>query len=370
MPYPQKTLSSLQASAWNDIVASNVMRGVPLLPRSILRVLSWMFANLVWGNYDYLSWCARQSVPWTAEAENLDAWAALRGVYKKNATAASGLIVFSGCAPGTVLDSGTAVMRADGVSYTTLAPATAGADGSLSVSVLADAVGADGNCDSGTLFALLTSIDGMPSTGAASGPLIGGADVEQDNVFRTRMLQAYASRDGGGRNADYIEWATAVPGVTRAWCNPNGAGIGSVVIYVMLDAAQATHNGFPQGSNGAASDETRSASAEGDQLVVANTIRPSQPVTALVLVCAPIPFPIDIVLTDAMSITSSQLASMQNALADLYMRIGSPLGSSIPESTIEGALISTGATFTLVYPAGPVSIPLGYLPVVGALSAK
>ncbi|MGO2957412.1 MAG: baseplate J/gp47 family protein [Acetobacter sp.] len=370
MPYPRKTLSSLQASVWNDIVSSNVVRGLSLLSRSVLRPLSWAFANLAWSNDDYIAWCFRQSVPWTAEAENLDAWAALRGIYKKDAMAASGLVLFTGCAPGTELAAGTAIMRADGVSYTTSDLAIAGGGGPLFAPVVCDTNGASGNCDGGIAFVLLTAVDGMPSSGVSSGPITGGADIEQEADFRTRMLKAYASRDGGGRQDDYVEWATAVAGVTRAWCNPNGAGIGSVVLYFMLDDAQAAHAGFPQGGNGVASADPRYVTATGDQLTVANAIRVSQPVTALVVVCAPLPFPIDVILSDLAPSTSGQLSAMQSALGDLYVRNGSPLGSVISQSAIEEALLSTGASFTLISPSGPISVPLGYLPVTGAMGGK
>ncbi|MCI1794969.1 MAG: baseplate J/gp47 family protein [Acetobacter lovaniensis] len=369
MPYPQKTLSELQASSWSDIVSSNIMRGVSIFPRSVLNRLSWMFSNLVWGNYDYIGWCYRQAVPWTAEDENLDAWAALRGIYKKDATLASGTVLFSGCTPGVELAANTAVLRADGLSYFTSSVAVAGSDGVLNAEVTCDTAGADGNCDNGTGFALLTAQDGIPAAGIASGSFTGGADAEQDGPFRTRMLKAYAARDGGGRADDYVEWATAVAGVTRAWCNPNGAGSGSVVVYVMLDKAQAAHDGFPQGTNGAATAEPRYTTATGDQLAVANAIQPNRPVTALVIVCAPAPFPINVTLADLSPSTPDQLADMKAALADLYVRNGTPLGMTIPQSDIEEALLSTGASFTLSAPVGPVVVPLGALPTVGVVAS-
>ncbi|MCP1221324.1 baseplate J/gp47 family protein [Acetobacter orientalis] len=370
MPYPRKTLSSLQASVWSDIVTSNVVRGLSLLSRSILRPLSWAFANLAWSNDDYIAWCYRQCVPWTAEGENLDAWAALPGVYKKDATAASGIVLFSGCVPGTELAAATAIMRADGVSYATSGLAVAGADGTLSASVACDTTGADGNCDSGIAFALLTAVPGMPSSGLSSGAMTGGADIETEAAFRTRMLKAYASRDGGGRQDDYVEWATAVAGVTRAWCNPSGAGSGSVVVYAMLDDAQATHNGFPQGANGAATNEPRYTTATGDQLSIANAIRLNQPVTALVVVCAPWPYQIDVKLSDLSANASVQIEAIRAALADLFVRSGTPLGMTIPQSDIEEAVLSTGVSFTLSAPLGPTNVPLGSLPVVGEVSAE
>lgn len=367
MPYQQPTLSDLQSQTLNDIVATNITQGRALFPRSILRSLTWAFSNLVWGNYDYLAWCFRQAVPFTATDENLDGWGALRDITRKDAAAASGQIQFTGCTQGKGLPSGTVIMRADGLDYASTADAAVDATGNLLVPVTCQSTGATGNCDAGTGFSLLTATSGIPAQGTAYAAITGGADQETDSEFRTRVLTAFASRDGGGRQYDYVEWAEAVTGVTRAWCNSNGFGAGTVVIYTMFDDAQAAHGGYPQGTDGSATDETRYAVATGDQLAVANAIYAEQPVTALVISCAPQPYPIDIQLRDLSPSTTAQIAAMQTALADLYVREGTPLGMTLEQSDIEDALLSTGASFTFVSPAGPVSIPVGSLPATGTL---
>lgn len=367
MPYQQPTLSDLKAQGLNDIVATNITQGRALFPRSVLRALIWCFANLTWGNYDYLAWCYRQAVPFTATDENLDGWGAMRNVLRKDATIASGQIQFTGATPSAPLPSGTIIKRNDGVDYITTADATADASGNLTVAVSCQSSGAAGNCDAGTGFSLMTAISGLPAQATATAALTGGADQEADSEYRTRVLTAYASRAGGGRQSDYVEWAEDVAGVTRAWCDPLAFGAGTVSVYVMFDDAQAENGGYPQGTDGSASDETRYTVATGDQLTVANAIWTEQPVTALVAVCAPKPFPIDITVKNLSPNTTDQIAAMKTALSDLYFREGTPLGMTLEQSDIVDALTSTGASFTIVSPAGPVSIPVGSLPSVGAL---
>lgn len=369
MPYQQPALSDLQSQALNDIVSSNITKGLSLLPRSVLRTLAWCFSNLTWGNYDYLAYCYRQAVPFTATDENLDGWGAFRDILRKDATTASGQVQFTGCTPETPLPSGTVIMRADGVDYASTADATADASGTLTVPVTCQSTGATGNCDAGIAFSLLTSVEGIPAQGLTTAGMTGGADQETDSEYRTRVLTAFQSRAGGGRQSDYVEWAEAVAGVTRAWCNPLAFGAGTVTVYVMLDDAQEENGGYPQGTDGAASDETRYTLATGDQLTVANAIWDEQPVTALVAVCAPKPFPVDVSLANLSPNTTAQIAAMKTALSDLYFRSGTPLGMTLAQSDIEDALISTGATFTIVSPAGPVSVPVGSLPSVGNLVA-
>lgn len=369
MPYQQPTLSDLFNQGLNDVVASNVTAGRSLLSRSILRALVWMFSNLVWGNYDYLAYCYRQSVPFTAEDEAADAWGAMRGVVRKDATTAVISLISSGGGANVPLLAGTTINRSDGLAYATIVDTQTDANGSITCAVECSTSGASGNCDPGTGFVLANAIAGINATFTSVGTTTLGVDQEGDADYRTRYLQAYASRDGGGRVVDYVEWAEAVAGVTRAWCNPMGFGPGSVVVYPMFDVVRSAQNGFPQGSDGSASAETRYLTASGDQLTVANALQIERPVTALVVVCAPVGLPISLILADVPSGTST--SAIQAALADLYLRIGTPLGMSLSPASIESAILSTGAsTFTLVSPVVPVAIPVGSLPVIGTLEIQ
>jgi len=328
-----------------------------------------MFANLTWGNYDYQAYCYRQSVPFTAEDEAADAWGAMRGILRKDATSAVIALLSSGGSPGISLPAGTIINRSDGLSYVTQSAVQTDASGNVSCNVVCSQSGTAGNCSIGTGFTLANAITGINAAFTATASVTLGVDQEDDAEFRERYLAAYGSRDGGGRSVDYVEWAEAVPGVTRAWCNPMGFGAGTVVVYPMLDDVRSATSGFPQGTNGSGNGETRYPNATGDQLVVANAIQALRPVTSLVIVCAPVPQAIDIVIGDLPAGTLS--ASIQAALADLYLRIGTPLGMTLSPASIESAILSTGAaTFTLVSPVTPVAIPIGSLPVVGGLAVQ
>jgi len=371
MPYQQPTLSDLFAQAMNDVVATNVTTGRSLLSRSVLRVLAWVLSNLTWGNYDYIAWCYRQSVPWTATDENLDAWGALRGVTRKAATAAVVTLTSTGNVASTDLAAGTGLTRSDGLTFTTTSDATTDASGTVTCTAQCDTPGASGNTTAGMSFTLQAAVQGINAAFSASATVTAGADQESNDDLRSRIMQVYPSRDGGGRAVDYIKWALAVDGVTRAWCNPNGFGAGSVVIYAMLDQARAGSGGFPQGDNGAATDETRFTAATGDQLEIANALYPERPVTALVIVCAPIEAPINVALSGLAPSTAAQQAAIQAALADLYLRVGSPLGMALDPSAIESAILSTGATaFTMTSPSAPVQLPIGSIPVAGTLTVS
>ena len=276
------------------------------------------------------------------------------------------------------MPSGTPITRGDGIGYTTTADATV--SGNVVVApAIANAdptgqTGAFGNCIEGTTFTLATSINGVQSNGTAATAFTGGADIESEDSVMTAMLQAYQNVPQGGASEDYVTWALAVPGVTRAWCNPNGFGWGTVVVFTMFDNAEVAHGGFPQGNNGVATEETRSSSiATGDQLAVANSIFPKQPVTALVFSYAPAANPINFAFTGTGSWSSATKTAVQNAINSVFLQYGAPVTTEIPEVDIslinsEIAAISGTAGFVMTAPTANIPNVIGQMPTIGTIS--
>ncbi|WP_244158627.1 baseplate J/gp47 family protein [Caballeronia fortuita] len=319
------------------------------LRRTVLKVVGKVQAGMSNLQMGYLDWIAKQAVPFTAEDEYLEGWAALKKVYRKAATPAQLAASFAGVT-GTVLNAGTPVVRSDGATYTTAATATAGGTGTLSVTIVATTAGAAGNADPGTTVALGAAVPGLQSSGAITGTVSSGADVEDNDSLRNRMLAAYQNTPQGGDLNDYVGWALAVPGVTRAWVAPNGFGAGTVVIYTMWDVAEASHGGFPQGTNGCSQYDKgpggvpRGTVATGDQLVVADAIVNEQPVTALVYSCAPLANNLTFTLSGLLSASTATRAAIAAAISDVLFRNGDPRGGTINRSDIESAIASVSGT--------------------------
>jgi uncharacterized phage protein gp47/JayE len=157
------------------------------------------------------------------------------------------------------------------------------------------------------------------------------------------MLDAYASPPQGGAKSDYIEWALGVPGVTRCWPVPSGMGPGTIVLLFMMDDAQAAFGGFPQGTNGCATSETRDTPATGDQLALANSIFDRQPVTALVYAVAPIPNTIDLTIEGIPTASTSTKSAISDAVT-AALRIDAVPGGVTNVSSIEAAISSVAGT--------------------------
>lgn len=388
MPFSRPTLSDLRAQVLADIRA-----GLPgadsLLRFSNLNVLGTASAGLAHLHYGYLDYIALQATPYTATDEFLEAWAALKDVFREPATAATSPAVTWQGIPGTSLPTGTRVARGDGYVYATTAAGTVDVSGTVVVPVEAvlppidptnnpTGLGALGNSPSGTVLTLEAPVVGIQSSGTVTQPITGGADVENDDSLRARMLFAYQNPVSGGAEADYVAWARAVPGVTRAWCAPNGFGTGTVVVYVMLDQAEAANDGFPVGTDGVSQYDRgpgttgpRGTVAAGDQLIVANAIIDLQPVTALVYVCAPTKNTINFTITGLSSASASTKAAIASAIDAVLLAQGEPkAGSDVDLSSINAAIsaISGTAGFVITTPAINIANQTGKLPVRGTVS--
>lgn len=376
MPYARPTLAQLQTQVLQDIAAA-LEGSDPLLRFSNLNITGIALANLMQLVYGYLDWISQQAVPVTSSGEFLLAWAALKNVFQEPAEQATGSVSFPGT-NGVELESGTPITRGDGVPYTTTSTATV-TGGAVTVTAQCNAdptglTGAFGNCAEGTTFTLGTSIDGIQSGGTAATAFTDGVDIESEDSVMTRMLQAYQNVPQGGDAQDYVAWALAVPGVTRAWCNPYGMGAGTVVVYTMFDDTEAAFGGFPQGVSGVATNEPRATPiATEDLLAVANAIYETQPVTALVYSYAPVANPINYTFTGTSSWSAATKTAVLAAINSVYLQYGAPVTTSIPEIDIslinsEIGAISGTAGFVMTSPNANIPNVLGQMPTIGEVT--
>jgi uncharacterized phage protein gp47/JayE len=287
MAFVRPSLSDLIKRSLQNII-STLPKADALLRFSNLNVIGTVVAGMTHQHYGYLDYIALQATPYTATDEYLEAWGALRGVYRKAATQAIGTVKFSAVA-GAIIPNGTKIIRSDSQQYTVINSYQSADFIVVTIQALADPnglKGADGNSEAETQFSLGQSIPGVNSSGV-SGPIVGGADIETSEDFKSRVIAAYQSTPQGGAKNDYEVWATEVEGVTRAWCVPLVYGAGTVGVYFLVESSDSNPMGLPQGSNGVASGEERDTPATGDQLRVANYLYPLRPTTALVYGLSP-----------------------------------------------------------------------------------
>ena len=349
MPFNRPTLQDLIDRARADI-ESRLPGADAGLRRTLLGVLARMHSGSVHGLYGYLDWLARQVMPDTAEAEHLARWAAIWGVDRREAVAASGDVIFSGTS-GSVIPASTVLQRADGRAFATVADATI-VSGSATVGVLDTEPGAAGLTDAGAAVSMVSPVSGVKAAAVvATGGLTGGADVESDDMLRRRLLFRIQQPPQGGSAADYVAWAMEVAGVTRVWVYPLEQGDGTVTVRFMMDDSYA--DGIPLSDDVAA---------------VQDHIDPLRPVTAEVFVVAPVAMPLDLTLVVEPD-TAAVRAAVTAEIADLIRRTAEPGGTILVSHIREAVSIAAGEqNHELLSPVADVIMAAGEIAVPGLIT--
>jgi len=380
MPYKRPTLSELRARNQSAITTGLENIGA-LLRFSNMRVLGDVNAGMSHLHYGYLDWMAQQTNPSTATDEYLAMWGALVNVYKKNATAATGKAVPVTGTAGYSAPAGTLLNRGDGYQYRLDHDVTLGSTGTALTTVTAilpDAStdptggGANGNAGAGTVLSFDVSLPGIDSRVTLAQAITGGTDIEDEDDFRARVLEAFQEKPQGGSDADYKQWSLAVPGITRAWVARRLMGAGTVGIYIMRDSSDGTNDsGFPVGTDGVSSHETQyhGGIATGDQLAVADAIYDKQPATALVYVCSPVKTRVPFTIAGLSGASATLKASINQAIDTVFFNSGAP-GGTIDLSDIQAAVAGITGTsgFIISNPVTNIVMGAGCMPVRGEMN--
>lgn len=252
MPWATPTLKEVRA-----LVRDNIRGSLPgadaLIPNSVLRVMSDAQGGLCHLTLQYVDWLALQLLPDTAETEWLDRHGDIWLVNadgttgRKLASLATGTVNVVGLEPFIVVPANSVLEAATTkglVEFETLRQIeTAPSQAPTPVPVRAINPGADGNLNPGDPLAFNPDITNIESVSVVS--ITGGADTESDDDLRIRVLERIRQPPQGGAAHDYVRWAKAVAGCTRAWCTPNEMGIGTVTVRVLFDDLRAENDGWP-----------------------------------------------------------------------------------------------------------------------------
>lgn len=348
MPWNRPTLKQLQQRIATDL-SGRLLGGGNLLSRSVLRVLSLVWAGACHLMHGFLAWMFRQVFPDTAEADYLLRWSSIWGVTRKPGSAASGGAVAGG-AEGVVFPADTRYRDSRGLLYRVLEDAVVAADGTADLALEAEEDGTTGNLEAGAQLQLVSPIAGADMAAVSLG-LSGGADEEDDESVRARLLAKIRNPPHGGNADDYVQWALEVPGVTRAWSFSLWLGIGTVGVTFVCDDAEDGPIPSP--------DMVERVQIHLDEV---------RPVTAALVVFAPEALPVDI--EARVTPYSAELArAITLELADLFAREGEP-GTAIPLTHIAEAISTTPGEFdhVLIKPTANVTPAPNHIPVLGAVN--
>ena len=234
MPFTRPTLATINSRIDGDITSA-VSTNSPLLPRSVLRVLSKVFAGAIHLLYGYCQWMAKQIFPDTADSENLERWCSIWNVTRVQATYAGCNILCTGV-DGSLIPMGTRWISTDLIEYESGVDYTI-TSGTASITVWAVTPGEIGNVIENQILTLTSPITGVASDATVQIAHTQGIDAETDESLRARLLVRIQNPPHGGNRNDYVTWAkeNTTYRVTRAWAYENWGGPGNVGVTFLLD---------------------------------------------------------------------------------------------------------------------------------------
>ena len=355
MPWSTPTLKEVRG-----LVRDNVRASLPgadaSVPNSVLRVLSDAQGGLCHLTLQYIDWLALQLLPDTAETEWLDRHGDIWLVNsdgtkgRKQATFASGSATFTGI-QGSVVPTGTQLTG--NVGYETTADVTVGV-GPSETTVVALDPGIISNMNSGDSLSIAGTIPPGVDGNAVVVTMDGGVDTESDDDLRVRVLHRIQNPPMGGAVADYVTWALAVPGVTRAWAAME-QGPGTITVRFLMDELRADDDGWPQPQ---------------DVQAVAIYIDKMRPVTVMdCYVVAPIKQFIDVSIAHLVPSTTAVAAAIEASLEEMLHELAAP-GATIYAVWVSYAIMNAPGvqSFELVAPTADCVMPdLGHMAVLGTI---
>lgn len=234
MPFDRPTLSQIVSRIVSDI-QTRVTNGVTLLRRSVYRILARVYGGAVHLMYGYLEFQKDQLFASSADGEHLDIQGGEFGVPRDSTDKAEG----SGTATGTVgtsIPKNTKLTSATGISYLTDDAGVIGSGALVVINITAEFAGVDGNEEGGGLLTFVSPIPGVSSTFTLdSNGMENGTNIEDDDIYRDRILVRKRRPPHGGSEHDYAVWAREVTGVTRAWAIPEHFGAGTISVIFIRD---------------------------------------------------------------------------------------------------------------------------------------
>lgn len=240
MPFVRDSLETIITRIEKGIEA-RLFGKVALLRNAVLRILARVFAGAIHGNYGYITWIVKQIFVTTAEEWFLiNVHGAMWDIKRRPGSFATGTIIFTGI-DGTIITADTRLQNESGYEYGTLVGATI-VGGLASVNIQAIEAGNGSNYirplpPDPIYLQMISPIIGIEDQVEIDGDITGGENVEDLEVYRERILKRIQTTPAGGTAADYEIWATAFPGVSRAWCYPLNDGPGTVSVVITATGA-------------------------------------------------------------------------------------------------------------------------------------
>ena len=303
--------------------------------------------------YAQAAWVLDQSFPQTAQGEYLDYHGETRNISRVAATAAEGILRFSidqAVSQPLNIPAGTVCMTAEGVRYeTTEAGAISAGELWTEVDARAVETGERGNTGSDRVVLMAVAPAGVARCTNPQ-PFTGGADREDDEALRARILDSYRRLPNGANAAYYEQEAMRFEGVAAARAVGRPRGVGTVDVYI------ASASGAPEETLRQAVEETLQKSRE--IAVDLRVLAPTLSTVAVTVALAP---------AEGFDFARAK-ADAEDALANFFS--GRLLGEAVTLAGLGNLLyaLDSVANYRFTAPAADVEADPSRLPVLGTVT--
>lgn len=312
--------------------------GLPLAEGSEIAVRLLATAAALESLYYYADWSRQQCFPQTASGGYLDYHGQMRDVARSGAVCATGEITFyvsSARTQATVIPAGTVVSSENLLLFETLAEGSIPA-GSMSVTIPAvcQTAGAVGNVASKTVTLLTTAPVGISQCMNLAG-FTGGADGEDDESYRQRILRTYQQLSTGANSGYYYNTAMSFEQVASCKVIPRSNGIGTVKVLI---------------TGAAGNTETLRSTIEkklNEEREISTDVTVAYAETATITICA--------YIWPKNGVTFYEAAAAVRASVDAFMK-GIQIGQSVYLTQLGAQMINSGAITTYRFETGSLDL--------------
>lgn len=220
------------------------LSGITPDERSDIGIRLRVLAGEIYSNMVNIEWLKRQMFVSSAEGEYLDLHAEERGISRREATPAYGVVTFSipealtenlSIPKGTVVATYGSLLRFETIADSVIYAGNTSAD----VKVMSVGEGRKYNVLEGAVSVIVTPPVGIESV-TNSAAFSGGCDRESDDSLRERVEKSIKFPSNSTNCAYYEGLAESIDGVSSAAVVPRGRGLGTVDIYIAADGSEAT----------------------------------------------------------------------------------------------------------------------------------
>lgn len=368
MPYQLPTLKDLLQKSRLQFRANLKGTDAWLWPNNVYASAK-VVGGMVFEVFGFAAYIAKQIFAHTApDIETLRMHGEEFGMPQKPRAPASGPVTLTSTGD-LIVPAGAVFTRADGIQYIAAAGGSRSGAGTLTITVISATDGKINNADAGTSLAVDAAIAGSPTAVVGTGGIVAGADDEDIELYRARILFRKRNPPMGGSASDYVLWATNVSGVTRVFVERLWSGPGTVRVFVLMDDLYPTTSGIPSPAN---------VQRVADYI---DTVRPSG---AVVTVVAPTAHVINVQIAGITPNTPAVQEAVVAELIETFERLSRVCGSDTPHGGMP--YIATTESFSrswiwqaianatgeqrhiLNLPAADVSLGLGEMATLGTVT--